>query len=128
MSKAFDTVNTHILLDKITRTNIPNTITKFLANYTRGRLAYTQYNGTTSKLKSYKSGVPQGGVLSPTLFNIYTSDIPQPPENVSITAYADDLTITSSHKNHLTAQRQAQPYLDTIYTWTTNNNLTIPTM
>ena len=84
MSKAFDSVNIHKLTDKILQTNIPTNIIKFTANYIKGRKAYTQYNNTSSKQKLLKTGVPQGGVLSPTLFNIYTSDIPSPPKNVQL--------------------------------------------
>ena len=74
MSRVFDTVSIH----KLTLTNIPNIIIKFIANYIKGRQACTQYNGTLSKLKKINTEGPQGGVLSPTLFNIYTSDIPLP--------------------------------------------------
>ena len=81
LCKVFVTVNIH----KHTLTNIPNIIIKFIANYTKGQQACTQYNGTLSKLKRINSGVPQGGVLSPTLCNVYTSDIPL------ATTYADDI-------------------------------------
>ena len=82
MSKAFDTVNIHTLIHKLAQTNIPTTVTKFLANYIKGRQAYTLYNNTSSKTRLIKTGVPQGSVLSPTLLNIYTSDIPSTPEHV----------------------------------------------
>ena len=78
VSKAFDTVNMHKLIHKLTLTNIPNIIIKYKANYIKGRQTCTQYNGTLSKLKQINTGVPQGGFLSPTLFNIFTSDIPLP--------------------------------------------------
>ena len=97
MSKVFDTVNIY----KLTLTNIPIIIIKFKAIYIKGQTC-TQYNGTLSKLKRINTGVPQGGVLSPTLFNIYTSDIPLPPKDVQITTYADDTTITSSYTKHRT--------------------------
>ena len=76
MSKAFDTVNIHQLNHKIHNTHIPTTIIKFLANYLKGRRQYTSYNNHTSKHTNIKAGVPQGGVLSPTLFNIYQNLLP----------------------------------------------------
>ena len=78
MSKAFDTVNIHILIHKLQQTNIPNLIKKFVANYIKGRKGYTLYQGSKSKQQQFKTGVPQGGVLSPSLFNLYTSDLPTP--------------------------------------------------
>lgn len=45
------------------------------------------------------SGVPQGSLLSPNLFNIYISDIPN-HEHVKIANFADDLAIFYSHKNY----------------------------
>ena len=45
------------------------------------------------------AGVPQAPVLGPTLYNIYSSDIPRPwNEKINITMFADDLLIKSSHK------------------------------
>ena len=78
---------------KMLQTSIPGTIIKFIANYMKGHKAYTTYRNHTSSRK-FKTGVPQGGVLSPTLFNIYTADIPPPRALVQVMAYADD---TMSH-------------------------------
>ena len=65
MSKAFDTVNIHTLIDKLTQTNIPHTILRYIANYIKRRMAYTTFRNHTSTKRQFKSGVPQGGVLSP---------------------------------------------------------------
>src|SRR2546426_2843059 len=119
MSKAFDTVNIRTLINKIHNTDIPLTIQKFSANYLTGRKAFTSYNQFTSKQQTIKTGVPQGGVLSPTLFNIYTSDIPTPPPNVQLETYADDISTLSSSQHIKTAQDRIQPYLNEILTWTT---------
>ena len=126
MSKAFDTVNIHTLIQKLISSNIPNLITKFIANYIKGRQSYTTYNGYKSHTKINKSGVPQGSVLSPTLFNIYTSDIPQPTsKHIDMQLYADDITITSTHQHIQTAADNLQPFLDDIAQWTKDNNLQI---
>ena len=64
--------------------------------------------------------------LSPTLVNIYMSDIPLPKNNsVNIIVYADDITITSSHSNTNKAIPNLLPYLYEIHTWAHNNNLQI---
>ena len=97
MSKAFDTINIHTLIKKLLQTKIPGTIIKFIANYIKGRKAYTTYRNRTSSQRQFKTGVSQGGVLSRTLFNIYTADITPPRRPVHVMAYADAITITSTH-------------------------------
>ena len=73
-----------------------------------------------------RAGVPQGGVLSPTLFDIYLSDIPIPKiSSLNLIIYADDITLTSSHPNINTATHNLLPYLNEIHTWAHNNNLQI---
>ena len=67
MSKEFDIVNIHTLTHKLRQTNIPHTIIKFIANFIKGRKAYTTLRNRISTQRQFKNDVPQGGVLSPTL-------------------------------------------------------------
>lgn len=62
------------------------------------------------------AGVPQGSILGPLLFNIFTSDIPI-PLNASLALYADDTAIISQHPNVQTAQQNLQLSIDMVVEW-----------
>ena len=103
-SKDFDTINIYTPIRKLLlQTKIPGTIIKFIANYIKGRKAYTTYRNHTSSQRQLKTGVPQGGILSPTLFKIYTVDIP--PLRAPVQAFPTLMTSLS----HLYTQAQVQP-------------------
>ena len=112
MSKAFDTVNTHTLIGKLLQTSTPGTILKFVANYIMGRKAYTSFRNPKSIQRQVKTGVPQGSVLLPTLFNIHTADIPTPTAPVQVMLYAGDITITSTHTSTSAARKYMRPTLE----------------
>jgi hypothetical protein len=59
------------------------------------------------------AGVPQGSILAPTLYNIYTSDI---PHNINTTfgTFADDTGIIASDTNPETASFLLQTHLNQI--------------
>ena len=96
---------------------------KLIAHYIKGREAYTTYRNHTSRQRQFNTGVPQGGVFSPTLFNIYTSDLQPHSALVQVMAYADDITITSTHTSTSAAKKYIQPYLRKVFVWTKQNNL-----
>ena len=103
-SLLFDTIHIHTLIRKMLQTSIPGTIIRFIANYIKGREAYTTYRNHISIHRQFKTGFPQGDVLSPTLFNIYTSDSP-PPNPVHRFRSWSTQTTSSSHP-HIQARVQ----------------------
>ena len=84
---------------------------QFIANYIKGCKAYTTYINHISSQRQFKTGVPQGGVLSPTLYNIYTADIPPPRALVQVIAYADE--ITSTHTQERVQPRNTYNHIPT---------------
>ena len=62
-----------------------------------GSFILTTGNGQRSRLRRIKNGVPQGSVLAPLLFNIYTSDLPTTISRKY--AYADDLAIMHADRD-----------------------------
>ena len=125
MSKTFDTINIHTLIRKLLHTNIPDKIIKFIANHINRRKTYTTYRNQTSSQHQFKTGVPQGGVLSQTSFTIYTIYIPPPRAPGHVMAHAHDITITSTHTSTSAAKKYIQPYLPKVFAWTKQNNLTL---
>ena len=89
LSRAFDTVNFGILMKIILETTLLPTIKRWLGNYMSGRQPYVTFRNINSKYRRVKQGVPQGGVLSPTLFNLYMSRLPLPSEGIKLKTYAD---------------------------------------
>ncbi|KAH7695369.1 hypothetical protein AAVH_37574, partial [Aphelenchoides avenae] len=97
LSKAFNTVDHRQLIDAIYRSTLPRATVRWLSAYLRGCQARTQFRGATSSARIVRTGVPQGSVLSPALFNAYLSDLPAPPSGVKISSYADDIAIRCRH-------------------------------
>ena len=100
VSKAFDKVWTNGLKYKLLRLQIHPLFTKILCNFISDRTASIRINQHTGSPFPLRSGVPQGACLSPSLYNFYTSDLPNPHSdkgNTQNILYADDITqITTS--------------------------------
>ena len=71
-------------------------------------------NGTYSRKKTLKEGVPQGGVLSPTLLLVFINDIVRDiPRKVQGAIYADDLVLWCSEEHLSMANYRLQQALNT---------------
>ena len=83
MGNTFNTIKIYTLIRKLLQTNIPGTIIKFIANYIKGCQSYTTYKNHTSRQRQFKTGVPQGDVLSkdPGLLVVELSGDTQSPAN-----------------------------------------------
>ena len=65
---------------------------KLLRSYFKDRYLYVVAKGMVSALKPYYSGVPQGGIWSPKLWNFYIQDMVQCFQLSAVKLYADDCT------------------------------------
>ena len=113
---AFDRVWRHGLLYKLTKIGICGRTLALIEDYLTERYMSVQIQGTNSSKLLFKTGVPQGAVLSPALFNVMLHDIPQ-AESIKTYLFADDITIVCQHKNFDTLQRILQTFLNTFMAW-----------
>jgi hypothetical protein len=74
-SKAFDTVPHRPLLAKLQSVDLHPHVLKWIASYLCEKTQYVCVGGATSQVQPVISGVPQGSVLCPLVFNFYINDI-----------------------------------------------------
>ena len=118
VEKAFDRVWHNGLLYKMIKLKFPLTLIKTVRSFLSERTFSVFIKGQFSETKEIKYGVPQGAVLSPTLYNIFTHDIVRETTN-KIALFADDTALYHSSENsadivtHLQhTGRKVQQYMD----------------
>ena len=91
-SAAFDRVNHQGILYKLCSVGTGGFVLSILTQFLSDRSQHVMVDGCRSKLVNVVSGVPQGSVLGPLLFRLYTSELFSVLENKLI-GYADDFTL-----------------------------------
>jgi len=93
LRKAFDSVWHNGLLHKLVKAGYPIYIVRLIYSYLNSRQAYVSLGSYKSNYFAVLSGVPQGSLISPHLFNLFINDIPLPSQG-KLALFADDTSIT----------------------------------
>ena len=93
LSKAFDTIDHQILLEKLHHYGIRGLAFEWFHSYLSDRTQQVAVSNKLSESKSIECGIPQGSILGPLLFLIYVNDFPSALSAGKSIMFADDTNI-----------------------------------
>ncbi|GFT09361.1 RNA-directed DNA polymerase from mobile element jockey [Trichonephila clavipes] len=116
IAKAFDKIWHDGLLSKMMRLGFSNQLIKIIHSYLNSREFRVRVENSLSTPRPILSGVPQGSLLGPKLFNQYLNDIPKAVE-VHLAMYADDTAISTQNIYNCNIIERLQNYVIRLETW-----------
>ena len=127
LSAAFDTVDYSLLEEVLLRLGIQGKVADWFESYLRGREQRVNVNGSTSSSQQLSCGVPQGSVLGPLLFSLYSASLGKVlrGHGVRYHFFADDtqLWLPFRPENLDNAIDSMQRCLDDVILWMSHHKL-----
>ncbi|CAB4013242.1 Hypothetical predicted protein [Paramuricea clavata] len=125
MSKAFDSIDHNILLLKLQDVGVSPAALNWFSSYLSERFQVVRINTVLSDKLPVNSGVPQGSILGPILFNIYVNELPTIPQSSLSKMYVDDnkLSLTFPIQQCASAITEMNKDLCKIRDWCFDNHL-----
>ena len=126
LKAAYDGVLLDILITRMKNLGIPSIFIRVIYNIFINRIIKIQSNGLYTSPRYTNQGLPQGSVLSPILFLLYTKDIThQLSTKVRIIQYADDFVLYYRTQDITEGKKKIADALSHLEQWCTNSGLNI---
>lgn len=125
VQQAFDKVWHYGLLYKLKKL-LPAPFYILLKSYLHERWFFVNINDENSAFGQINSGIPQGSVMGPVLYTIFSSDMPT-MNGLTIATYADDTAILASYESPNVASEVLQNELNLIQNWLQKWNIKVNT-
>ncbi|TWW53716.1 putative RNA-directed DNA polymerase from transposon BS, partial [Takifugu flavidus] len=120
-SSAFNTIRPALLQDKLSQLSVPASLCRWITHFLTDQRQYVRLGKTVSDSVTISTGSPQGCVLSPLLFSLYTNCCTSSHQSVKLIKFADDTTLIGLISNgDETAYRREVARL---VSWCGHNNL-----
>lgn len=116
IAKAFDTVWHGGLVYKLHQAGIPLAMVQLIHSFLQNRTFQARIQDSISEIRHMEAGVPQGSVLSPILYAVYTADVPK-TKMTSLAVYADDTAILARSTQPQMVTRYLQEAMDRLEEW-----------
>lgn len=123
-SKAFDTLDFGILLNKLLNYGFKDCLIDWFYSYLNNRSLFVYFNNAVSDKFTNTSGVPQGSNLGPLLFTLFVNDLCTVFGKSDFLFFADDLKIMKTVES-IADTRILQNDLDSLYQWCILNKLNL---
>jgi len=121
VEKAFDRVWHQGLLYKMDKLNFPAYLIKIVSSFLKNRSFHVEIRGKKSPNFSIPFGVPQGAVLSPTLYNIYIHDVPK-ISSTELALFADDTAFYCISSRASVIEEALKSHAQAIQEYSTNTS------
>lgn len=125
LRRAFDTVHHGILLRKLESCGIRGSALEWFRSYLTDRTQAVRVDNHVSPQLRVTTGVPQGSILGPTLFNVYINDMSSSTNLLSFVHYADDTTVFRSGESLATLTAEMTSELSSLDIWLRANILSL---
>ncbi|KAJ1120327.1 hypothetical protein NDU88_008500 [Pleurodeles waltl] len=127
VAKAFDRVWHKGLLYKLIKLKFPSYLVKLLSSYLSKRTFHVAVREECSTSRPILAGVPQGSILGPFLFNIFTNDIPTDLKKTDLALYADDVAVISQSFSEKEVAKNLKTSLSRLSEWYSDWQITLNT-
>ena len=123
LSKAFDSINHTHLLNKLAKIGLDPETVKWCKSYLEERKQKTKFTKFTSIEHTVTSGVPQGSILGPIFFIIFTNEMADKFPNCKIMSYADDCQLIVAANSKMQVKLKLEELIRQAQIWYTENSL-----
>lgn len=122
LEKAYDTTWRHGIIRTLHAIGMRGNLPLFIRSFLQNRTFKVRVGTALSRLFTQEEGVPQGSVLSVTLFGLAINDIANNlPQDIHCTLYVDDFSISYASPRLDVAERHIQLALGRVTRWTDSN-------
>ena len=122
LSKAFDCTPHDLLITKLHAYEFSEKTVTFIYSYLKQRKQNVKIENFYSNVLTLLSGVPQGSILGPILFNLFLNNLPAPLKMSDLYNFADDNTISTASKNMNNFIHTLEKELEAAVEWFNQND------